>query len=72
MKSKYFFADKAKEIKEEVKKFEAHSESRELSKERCDHKNKVKIENGMLKCQCGSGWQGPEIETLYKLLTTSV
>jgi hypothetical protein len=72
MKSKYFFADKAKEIKEEVKKFEAHSESRELSKERCDHKNKVKIVGHELRCSCQAAWSGPQIETLYKLLTTSV
>lgn len=67
MKSKYIFEDKAEEIKEDNDKYEAHKESKELSTKRCDHKGKVKIENGMLRCQCGSAWSGPEIETLYKL-----
>lgn len=72
MRSKYIFEDKKKELSEEVKLFEAHSESRELNKERCTHKGKVSIVDGVLKCTCGACWGGPQIETLYKLLNRDI
>lgn len=41
---------------EEVKQYEAFSESKEVKFEKCPHKN-TQIINGRLKCKnCGSGW----------------
>ena len=68
MKSKFYFDQFKKEIKEEHKLFDTHQESTEVIKARCDHKNKTHISNGILMCTCGANWSGPEIETLYKLL----
>jgi hypothetical protein len=65
--NKHFFSQFKKDIKEEHEAFDTHQESTEVITARCDHKGKVRIENGMLKCQCQAAWSGPEIETLYKL-----
>lgn len=70
MKSKYFFEDKKELIDKEHKLYKTYQENHPVSLgyEKCDHKGKVRIENGLLKCKCGASWGGPEIETLYKLL----
>jgi hypothetical protein len=72
MKSRYYFEQFSKDIKKEHKLFDTHQESTEHLKERCDHKGKVKIVGHDLICGCGASWQGPQIETLYKLLTNNV
>jgi hypothetical protein len=68
MKSKHYFEEFKKDIKEDHEKFETHLESHEVSTDRCKHKD-AKIVDGVLRCTCGAAWGGPEIETLYKLLT---
>lgn len=68
MKSKFYFEQFAKDIKEERKLYDTHQESIEHVKDRCDHKGKVKIVGQYLRCSCGASWGGPQIETLYKLL----
>lgn len=67
MKSKYIFEDLKKDLKEDHLNYETHQENTEVIKARCDHMGKVSIVDGILRCDCGSGWQGGEIETLYKL-----
>jgi hypothetical protein len=64
IKNKYFFQDKKEEIEEEHKKFETHLEQTELSSVKCDHKGKVKAVPGGLRCQCGAGWQGSQLNVL--------
>jgi hypothetical protein len=68
MRSKYFFDEFKDQIKEEHEKFETHLENRDISQDRCNHKGKVKMVNGMLRCSCGAGWQGPGLDTLFDLL----
>jgi hypothetical protein len=67
VKSKYFFEEFKDQIKEEHDNFKTHTESSDVSPYRCDHKGKVKIINNMLRCQCGAGWGGPNIETLLNI-----
>lgn len=69
MKSKFIFEDHAEQIKEEHELYESHQENTEIIKARCDHKNKVKIVNNELRCDCGASWGGSQIETLYKMFT---
>lgn len=69
MKSKYFFEDKAKEIKEEHKLYKTKLESTDISTDRCDHKGKVEILNGILRCRCGASWSGPGLDTLFDLFS---
>ena len=69
MRSKYYFEDLKEDIKEQHELYESHQENTEVLKVRCDHKNKVKIINNELRCECGASWGGSQIETLYKLLT---
>ena len=72
MKSKHFFVDNAKEIKEDHKKYETHLENTDLSSDRCTHKGGVEITRGELRCKCGASWSGPQIETLFALLNGRV
>lgn len=72
MSSKYFYKDFKKEAEEEHKKFDAFQEVRTISKDKCNHKGKVKMVDGILRCQCGAAWGGPEIATLYKLFNGDI
>lgn len=36
---------------------------------RCTHKQVKLLSSTELKCECGSGWSGPNIVQLYKLLS---
>jgi len=65
MKSKSFYKQFGEDIDKEVKKYKAFSERTELPSTKCDHKGKVKIIDGELRCSCGAGWRGPEIDTLF-------
>ena len=47
-------------VKEDVEKFDAFSETKEINFIKCEHKQ-VKFENGRLKCVCGSGWEGERL-----------
>lgn len=69
MKSKYFFEDKAKEIKEEHKLYKTKLESTDIVSDRCNHQGKVEIINGVLKCKCGAAWSGPGIDTLLDIFS---
>jgi hypothetical protein len=69
MKSKYFFEDKKDQIKEEHKLFKTKLESTDITNERCDHKGKCNIVNGILRCKCGSAWSGPGLDTLFDLFS---
>lgn len=54
---------------EDVKKYEAHSESKEIKFQKCTHKQ-VKYVNESLQCPCGAGWTGSRLDELYKVLTS--
>ena len=64
MKSKHFFEQFKDEIQEEHKAFKTHSEQAEVSSTKCDHKSKVKAVPGGLRCACGAGWQGSQLNVL--------
>lgn len=56
-------------LDEEVEAYDAFSERREINFPVCNHRNKVKLKDGILKCQCGAGWRGRGVHELYILLT---
>ena len=58
----------SKNLKEDIKKYEAHAESKELSFKKCPHKDLVRTPGG-LQCKCGVGYSGPGLDRLYKALT---
>ena len=64
MKSKYFFDEFKDQIQEEHKTLETHLEHKEVSSVQCDHKGKVKAITGGLRCTCGAGWTGPQLNIL--------
>lgn len=55
-------------FKEDIEKYEAFSESKEVSFQKCSHKN-IKFNKGELRCPCGVGFTGPRLQELYTLLT---
>lgn len=55
-------------VKEDVEKFDAFSETKEINFTKCDHKQ-VKFEQGRLRCVCGSSWEGERLNELFELLT---
>lgn len=65
MKSKYFYKQFGDEIAKETKKYKAYSETKELPQTKCDHFGKVKMINGELRCSCGAGWSGANIDQLF-------
>lgn len=65
MRSKYFFEEFKDEIKEDHEKFKTFLDSADISPQRCSHKGKVKIVNGILKCSCGAAWGGSELNILF-------
>jgi hypothetical protein len=67
MKSKFFFEQFKKEIKEDHKQFKTHQEATELGQERCNHQGKVKMVGNILRCQCGAAWSGSQIEKLLDI-----
>jgi hypothetical protein len=58
------------DLTEEVEKYEAFEEKREVAFVKCPHKH-TKIVNGRLKCSCGAGWTDSldNLLKLQKLLT---
>lgn len=56
------------DLTEDIDKYKAYEERKELSSDRCDHKS-VKHKDGVLLCTCGASWSGPQLDKLYKLLT---
>ena len=68
MNSKYFFKQFKEEIAEETQIFKAKSEEKPVPSKRCDHKNKVKMIDGVVVCACGARWHGPEVHVLFELL----
>lgn len=57
-----------KNLLEDVEKYEARAESKEISFKKCNHKSLVKTP-GMIRCKCGAAWGGPGLDRLYKALT---
>lgn len=50
-------------------KYEAQIHRDNPLSKRCDHKGKVTlISSTEVRCQCGTGWNGPNIHELFKLL----
>jgi hypothetical protein len=68
MKSKSFFKQFKKEIEDEKKNYKAYGEVITITGDRCNHKGKAKIVNGILRCSCGAAWSGNQIEKLLDLL----
>jgi ribosomal protein S27E len=53
----------------EDEKYEAFSESKDVSFNKCTHKNiTYNQEHHEIRCTCGSVWTGPQLDVLYKLL----
>jgi hypothetical protein len=55
-------------LKEDIKKHKAYTESTEVKFKHCKHK-KSKLINNEIRCGCGASWSGPRIEELFNLLT---
>ena len=72
MQSKHYFQQFKDEIKEEHQKFDTHQDAAEINNDHCNHKGKVKMDKGMLKCICGAGWSGPNLDLLLKHLNCVV
>jgi hypothetical protein len=60
MKSKLLPLD----LKEEIEKYEAKGEKKEINFGKCKHKDAT-VKNGMLVCPCGSCWSGARINELF-------
>lgn len=65
--SKYFYEQH--DLTDEVEKYEAFSEKREVVTKKCLHKN-VGYKNGELRCPCGAAWMGPGLDRLARYLKT--
>ena len=52
---------------EDVEKYEAFEEIRQVNFKGCSHRN-VEIKDGKAICTCGAGWEGPRLNELIKLL----
>lgn len=65
MKSKFFYQQFKDEIAKEHKNYDTHQEEKRIPYGKCNHIGKVKIIDGELRCSCGAGWRGPEIDTLF-------
>lgn len=65
MPSKYFFEQFKDQIKEEHEKYEANQEIKEIPKDKCNHKGKVKFILNELRCACGAAWSGSGIKQLF-------
>jgi hypothetical protein len=52
---------------EEIEEFDAFNESKKIEFKKCSHRW-AKIENGVLRCDCGSSWEGAGIQQLEKIL----
>lgn len=48
------------------KEYEAVKETVELKFPKCKHKE-VRVLDSELRCKCGAGWKGPNMNTLYEL-----
>ena len=64
IKNKNFFVDHKDQIEEENKSYEAHSESKTIPTEKCDHIGKVKAVPGGVRCRCGAMWTGKNVDSL--------
>lgn len=62
--NKYFFNQFKKEIQDEHEMFETHTEQKEVTSIQCNHKGKVKAVPGGIRCVCGAGWQGSQLNVL--------
>lgn len=51
------------DFREDVNKYEAFSESKEVEFTKCPHKE-TKIVDGTLKCKCGAGWSDSVLNLL--------
>ena len=56
------------DLKEDVEKYDAFTEKKEINFTKCDHKG-VRFEKGKLICTCGVGWEGERLNELFELLT---
>jgi hypothetical protein len=61
---KNFFSQFKEIMDEEHKTFKTHQEATELPSAKCTHFGKVKAVKGGLRCQCGAGWSGAQINVL--------
>jgi hypothetical protein len=70
--NKHFFQQFKEEIAEDHTAFKTHQEQKEVVSTQCDHKGKVKAIPGGLRCTCGAGWQGGQLDILLKHFTKGV
>lgn len=54
-------------LKEDVDRFEALQETKEIKFKKCKHKN-IRYCDGGIRCTCGAGWFGSNVDKLWKLL----
>jgi hypothetical protein len=50
--------------------FDGEHQSTTIHFEKCNH-SKVYLQNGELRCSCGSAWTGPGLDKLYTILHKS-
>lgn len=65
--NKSYFAQFKEEIDQEVKDFDAHTETTKVNLKHCNHKNAKMIGN-QLRCSCGACYEGPGLAKLLELL----
>ena len=60
----------SKSLKEDVKKYEAHAEAKNVEFPKCKHKQAgYDRDKGEIRCSCGAAWTGPRLGELYDALT---
>jgi len=66
MKTKKQSDNKIDPIDESIdKELNPHIEKTNVELKRCEHKN-VKLVDGEIRCSCGAGWSGKNIQRLYE------
>jgi hypothetical protein len=60
------------DVKEEIEKFQAFSESKEVVFSQCLHKStEYDKEKAELRCNCGAAWSGERLNELKQVLDKS-
>lgn len=55
------------DLAEEVENYQAFQETTEVEIDECPHLD-IEVRQNTLRCRCGAGWSGPNIQALYKAL----
>lgn len=66
--SRYYYEQFREQIKKEGKLYEARSESKEIGRKKCKHRNTILKENTLKCLNCGAFWKGTGVAKLQKVL----